>query len=782
MRVAILPLLLAGTAFATPSAWSHSSVHSSLHRRASTTSCSTTSDCTKAGFAPVANSHAKCNRARGSCVSECNTGYTSTGSACIRSGAVLAVQQTCSKTADCSNDVPVGANRWCDTSTKKCSWRCSSKYTTTADGTGCVLKGSTTTTTSAAAATQTCSKTADCSNTIPANSHRYCDKGKCSWRCNTNYASTGSSCTRSTTSPSTSASAVTTSTSRPAGPTQPAATPVLKRSYQGPTFWEGWRFINESDPTHGMVNYVTSTDAFALGLAVAPTSSSDPAILSIDRTSTLSPGDYRSSVRIQSIEKYDAGHLIIADLAHLPHGCSVWPAWWMYGDDWPNRGEVDIFEVVNERTFNQMTLHTAPGCTRNASVPMTGSTNAPWVSNDCYAYSWSYGCQSLDWDTESAGSGANAVGGGVWAALLAETGISIWRWSRPNIPSDIKNGSPRWKTWGTPVAAFDGSTCDTRTYFQQQQLVFDITTCGDWAGLDSVWQDPLQSGPGCYPKYANCAAAVQDPTAFAEAYFEINYVKVRYLFSYDVGRFTTPLVEGFQAENAGSSAFDCLGVSPYWDGQPLTLPFAILTHFLDRVESFVGKAEREERQGERDPVFWRRYWLDVELSTLQGTDWTTALELKISAEPTSASSTRPTTLPTLRNITGYLQVKTEAHSRAGPTDYWLEDPPDSPDLVQSVLSGHFNFFRWHWAVPARGGDIHDSEYDEFVPPCAYFPLYSRGNSRKEPSMGFLRVAFHASGGMEGTVFPGQRKKKDRGRGMSLLKPFTRSRHNSYTPL
>lgn len=48
----------------------------------------------------------------------------------------------------------------------------------------------------------------------------------------------------------------------------------------------------------------------------------------------------------------------------------------------------------------------------------------------------------------------------------------MWRFPRARIPADIKSGAPRWKSWGTPFAAFDGSTCDTRTYFKNQMLTF----------------------------------------------------------------------------------------------------------------------------------------------------------------------------------------------------------------------------------------------------------------------------------------------------------------------
>jgi hypothetical protein len=102
--------------------------------------------------------------------------------------------------------------------------------------------------------------------------------------------------------------------------------------------------------------------------------------------------------------------------------------------------------------------------------------------------------------------------------------ITMWRWQRSKIPSDIKNGAPRPKTWGTPVSSFDGSTCDTRAFFAWQLLTFDITMCGDWAGIQSVWQDQWQTG-SCYPKYATCAHANADPAALSEAYFEVNYIK-----------------------------------------------------------------------------------------------------------------------------------------------------------------------------------------------------------------------------------------------------------------
>ncbi|BGP12450.1 hypothetical protein JCM10213_006984 [Rhodosporidiobolus nylandii] len=48
-----------------------------------------------------------------------------------------------------------------------------------------------------------CKLTADCKQAIPANSHRYCSSGKCTFACNSGYTKSGSGCTKkASTSPS----------------------------------------------------------------------------------------------------------------------------------------------------------------------------------------------------------------------------------------------------------------------------------------------------------------------------------------------------------------------------------------------------------------------------------------------------------------------------------------------------------------------------------------------------------------------------------------------------
>lgn len=46
----------------------------------------------------------------------------------------------------------------------------------------------------------------------------------------------------------------------------------------------------------------------------------------------------------------------------------------MVGPDWPNGGEIDIFEGVNQQTNNAMTLHTDATCTHDDTLSQTGTT------------------------------------------------------------------------------------------------------------------------------------------------------------------------------------------------------------------------------------------------------------------------------------------------------------------------------------------------------------------------------------------------------------------------
>lgn len=119
----------------------------------------------------------------------------------------------------------------------------------------------------------------------------------------------------------------------------------------------------------------------------------------------------------------------------------------------------------------------------------------------------------------SYGAGFAANGGGVWATELAASGISVWFFPRPSVPADLQNSSmiPDPSSWGTPSAHFSNSTCSIAEFFGEQQLVVDISLCGDWAGTTSVY------GLTCS---GTCTDLVLDPTNYNNAYFEIRSVRV----------------------------------------------------------------------------------------------------------------------------------------------------------------------------------------------------------------------------------------------------------------
>lgn len=110
----------------------------------------------------------------------------------------------------------------------------------------------------------------------------------------------------------------------------------LTQSYAGPTFFNNFDFIT-SDPTNGYVLYADQGTAQVQGYAKA---SADGVHLGVDHTTVLDPnGAGRRAVRIESKRTFTKG-LFIGDFRHMPTGCGTWPAFWLYGPDWPYNGEI----------------------------------------------------------------------------------------------------------------------------------------------------------------------------------------------------------------------------------------------------------------------------------------------------------------------------------------------------------------------------------------------------------------------------------------------------------
>ncbi|KAI9050204.1 hypothetical protein LZ554_006345 [Drepanopeziza brunnea f. sp. 'monogermtubi'] len=294
-----------------------------------------------------------------------------------------------------------------------------------------------------------------------------------------------------------------------------AASYHLVDSYTSANFFSSFSLFTGTDPTHGFVDYKDATSATAAGLI---NTNNGQIYMGVDHTTTNPPSG-RASVRVSSNKAYNHG-LFIADIAHMPDSiCGVWPAFWLFGPNWPASGEIDVIEGVNLGGTNQITLHTTPGCSINTAGSQAGTT---LVNADCNSNSGYNGCGATTTTANAYGSGFNRNGGGVYAMQWESSGIYVWFFPRGAIPSDIASGAPVTGNWGTPVVAFNGgSGCDIDAHFANQNIIFDTTFCGDWAGSADVWGTSSCAAKGTCQNFVSA-----DPGAFAPAYWSVNSVKV----------------------------------------------------------------------------------------------------------------------------------------------------------------------------------------------------------------------------------------------------------------
>jgi hypothetical protein len=197
----------------------------------------------------------------------------------------------------------------------------------------------------------------------------------------------------------------------------------------------------------------------------------------------------------------------------MPQGCGTWPAIWETDEaNWPNRGEIDIVEGVNDRSPNQVALHTTSGCQMPSSRTQTGTAG----QNNCdYTVNSNTGCGvRMTGEGNTYGPGFNNNGGGYYAIERTSSFIKVWFWPRnSNVPSDVSAGGSSVNTnnWGTPSAYFPNNQCNIPNYFGSHNIIINLTFCGDWAG--STYNNDGCSG-SC-TDYVN-----NNPGAFSNAYFD----------------------------------------------------------------------------------------------------------------------------------------------------------------------------------------------------------------------------------------------------------------------
>jgi len=103
----------------------------------------------------------------------------------------------------------------------------------------------------------------------------------------------------------------------------------------------------------------------------------------------------------------------------------------------------------------------------------------------------------------------------------SDAAIKMWFWSRhdSSIPNDVKSGSNSVnpQNWGKAVANYPNDSCDLNSRFTDQNIIINLTLCGDWAGN-------VYGGSGCP---SNCVDFVNNnPDAFSDAYFDFAAVRI----------------------------------------------------------------------------------------------------------------------------------------------------------------------------------------------------------------------------------------------------------------
>jgi hypothetical protein len=183
-------------------------------------------------------------------------------------------------------------------------------------------------------------------------------------------------------------------------------------------------------------------------------------------------------------------------------------------------------------TTNLMTLHTGPNCSQ-AGFYETGTL----ITNDCDSEPINFfaGCSVEDRRTNSAGSGFNAIGGGVYAMEWTSYFIRVWFFPRDSIPSCIHDGKPDPDLFGpsltrfeTPAANFmpvDNATCDIDSHFIDHNIIINIDFCGD-LGSAKYGNSTCPQLPNMSPKDSCGNFVGSNPQAFTDAFWTINSLKV----------------------------------------------------------------------------------------------------------------------------------------------------------------------------------------------------------------------------------------------------------------
>lgn len=210
-------------------------------------------------------------------------------------------------------------------------------------------------------------------------------------------------------------------------------------------------------------------------------------------------------------------------------------SWTVGHTNYPQWGEIDILENINENTQSLHVLHTNPGCTvagnqgavRQTSIQSSYNCDDQATSGPFGTSQSKYqGCAATSTTANAYGTPFNNAGGGVVVMEWTTNFIKMWTFPPNKVPANIVSGNPDTSTWGIPSFTTQGGACNMNGHFKDHNIVFDTTFCGTYAGQDYFWQQTscYKSSPTKYTKCADYVTA--NPGAFKDAYWIINSVKV----------------------------------------------------------------------------------------------------------------------------------------------------------------------------------------------------------------------------------------------------------------
>ena len=152
----------------------------------------------------------------------------------------------------------------------------------------------------------------------------------------------------------------------------------LLECHEGDQFFDYYDFYKgaDSEGSAGYNTYVSDEHAFKTGIAnitqessFEETSQQTEQVPFVYMSSQPTQQGPREAVRLEGRTLFNRG-LFILDVRHMPAGCGVWPAFWLTNEEhWPDYGEVDIVEGINNQTQAKTALHTSAMCNMYAHVP-----------------------------------------------------------------------------------------------------------------------------------------------------------------------------------------------------------------------------------------------------------------------------------------------------------------------------------------------------------------------------------------------------------------------------